>query len=335
MKAMNLYTHLTIDEREQLFLLHYQGNSIRMIAKVLKRNPSTISRELARNTEKESYSPSIAQSKYTKRKSNCGRKLLLENTQLKTLIKKLFLNEQWSPEQIAARLKLEKSTHTISFNTIYRAIYRGDFNEKNLSHGHRGAIRKLRHKGKTRHTKTHIEKRGKISVTHTIHERPVEATNRSVLGHWEADTVAGKTGKACLVTLTDRKSRYLMSEKINKKISVHVRDSIIDLLSAVPKNKRKSITPDRGKEFSKHREVTEQLDSIPFYFADPHAPWQRGTNENTNGLLREYFPKAEDLTACSIQYIDTCIEKLNKRPRKCLGWKTPYELFFNKVLRLI
>ena len=292
MKAMNLYTHLTIDEREQLFLLHYQGDSIRMIAKVLKRNPSTISRELARNTEKESYSPTIAQSKYTKRKSNCGRKLLLENTQLKTLIKKLFLNEQWSPEQIAARLKLEKSAHTISFNTIYRAIYRGDFNEKNLSHGHRGAIRKLRHKGKTRHTKTHIENRGKISVTHTIHERPVEATNRSVLGHWEADTVAGKIGKACLVTLTDRKSRYLMSEKINKKISVHVRDSIIDLLSAVPKNKRKSITPDRGKEFSKHREVTEQLDSIPFYFADPHAPWQRGTNENTNGLLREYFPKS-------------------------------------------
>ena len=128
---MNLYTHLTIDEREQLFLLHYQGNSIRMIAEVLKRNPSTISRELARNTEKESYSPTIAQSKYTKRKSNCGRKLLLENTQLKTLIKKQFLNEQWSPEQIAARLKLEKSAYTISFNTIYRAIYRGDFNEKN------------------------------------------------------------------------------------------------------------------------------------------------------------------------------------------------------------
>lgn len=335
MKAMNLYTHLTIDEREQLFLLHYQGHSIRIIAEVLKRNPSTISRELARNTEKESYSPTIAQSRYAKRKSNCGRKLLLENTQLKTLIKKQFLNEQWSPEQIAARLKLEKSAYTISFNTIYRAIYRGDFNEKKGSHGHRGAIRKLRHKGKTRHTKTHIEKRGKISVTHTIHERPVEATNRSVLGHWEADTVAGKTGKACLVTLTDRKSRYLLSEKINKKISVHVRDSIIDLLSAVPKNKRKSITPDRGKEFSKHGEVTEQLNSIPFYFADPHAPWQRGTNENTNGLLREYFPKTEDLTACSKPYMDTCIEKLNKRPRKCLGWKTPYELFFHRVLHLI
>ena len=100
--------------------------------------------------------------------------------------------------RFAARLKLEKSPHAISYNTIYRAIYRGDFNENNLSRGHRGAIRKLRHKGKTRHTKNHIEKRGKISVTHTIHERPAEANHRTVIGHWEADTVAGKTGKACL-----------------------------------------------------------------------------------------------------------------------------------------
>ena len=332
---MSLYTHLTISEREQIFLLHNQGESIREIAIALKRSPSTISRELARNTEKEGYSPTVAQTKYTTRKSSCGRKLLLDNPQLKALVKKLFLNEQWSPEQIAARLKIEESSYIISFNTIYRAIYRGDFNEKNLSHGHRGAIRKLRHKGKTRHTKKHIEKRGKISITHTIHERPNEANNRSVVGHWEADTVAGKTGKACLVTLTDRKSRYLMAEKIEKKQAGFVRDSMIELLSSVSKNKRKSITPDRGKEFSKHREVTNQLASIPFYFADPHAPWQRGTNENTNGLLREYFPKTEDMSSCSKQYVDACIEKLNKRPRKCLGWKTPYELFFGKVLRLI
>lgn len=332
---MSLYTHLTTDEREQIFLLSSQGNSIRIIAKHLKRSPSTISRELTRNQENQTYSPSIAQSKYTKRKSNCGRKGLLKNPELKALVKKLFLHEQWSPEQIAARLKLEKSAYTISFNTIYRAIYRGDLNEANLSHGHRGAIRKLRHKGKTRHTKNHIEKRGKISVTHTIHERPAEANNRSTIGHWEADTVAGKTGKACLVTLTDRKTRYLLMEKIEKKMSVHVRDSIIQLLAALPKSKRKSMTPDRGKEFSKHQEVTQQLDNMPFYFADPHAPWQRGTNENTNGLLREYFPKTEDLTVCSTDYITTCIEKLNKRPRKCLGWKTPYELFFGKALRLI
>lgn len=112
-------------------------------------------------------------------------------------------------------------------------------------------------------------------------------------------------------------------------------DSTIHLLAVLPKNKRKSVTSNRGKEFSKHREVTQQLDKIPFYFADPHAPWQRGTNENTNGLLREYFPKTDSLTGCSKDYINTCIEKLNQRPLKRLGWKTPYEHFFGKVLRLI
>ena len=332
---MNLYKHLTIDEREQIFLLFNQGNSIRLIAKKLDRSSSTISRELARNKEQLKYSPSVAQKNYEKRKTNCGRKRLLNNPELKALVKKLFLNEQWSPEQIAHRIQFEKATFTISFNTIYRAVYRGDFNESNLSSGNRGAVRKLRHKGKTRHTKNYIEKRGKISVTHTIHERPTAANNRSTVGHWEADTVAGKTGKACLVTLTDRKTRYLLAEKVEKKISVHVRDSIIHLLADLPKNKRKSITPDRGKEFSKHREVTQCLDKIPFYFAGPHSPWQRGTNENTNGLLREYFPKTADLTGCSKDYIHTCIDKLNKRPRKCLGWKTPHELFFGKVLHLI
>lgn len=332
---MSLYQHLTINEREQIFLLFHQGYSIRLIAKTLKRSPSTISRELARNQEQLSYSPSIAQENYVKRKAKCGRKRLLDNVELKKIIKRLFLKEQWSPEQIAARIQFEKACFKISFPTIYRAIYRGDFNEPNLSHGHRGAVRKLRHKGKTRHTKHHIEKRGKISVTHTIHERPTAANNRLTVGHWEADTVAGKTGKACFVTLTDRKTRYLLAEKIEKKTSVHVRDAVLHLLASLPKNKRKSITPDRGKEFSRHREVTEILDEIPFYFADPHAPWQGGTNENTNGLLREYFPKTEDLTNHSTDYIEACIEKLNKRPRKCLGWKTPYEFFFGKMLRLI
>ncbi|MBQ0139675.1 MAG: IS30 family transposase [Kurthia sp.] len=332
---MNLYTHLTINERERIFLLINQGQSIRQVAYLLKRNPSTISRELKRNCMEKTYSPSAAQATYQKRKWSCGRKLLLANPQLKKLIKKLFLKNQWSPEQISARLKMEGFSFRISYTTIYRAIYRGDFNEKGLSSGNRGAIRKLRHKGKTRHTKNHIEKRGKISITQTIHERPLEANNRTTIGHWEADTVLGKTGRACLVTLTDRKSRYLLAGKVEKKLSVLVRDTITELLLSVSKNKRKSITPDRGKEFSKHKEVTEKLDSIPFYFADPHAPWQRGTNENTNGLLREYFPKTEDMTDCSPTYIDKCIEKLNKRPRKCLEWKSPYEIFFNKVLRLI
>lgn len=193
---MSLYIYLTTDEREQIFLLSHQGNSIRSIARTLERSPSTISRELNRNKEQSTYSPSADQEKYAKRKANCGQKRLLNNPELKAIVKNLFLNEQWSPEQIANRIQFEKSTFTIIFNTIYRAVYRGDFNESNLSSIHRGAVRKLRHKGKSRHTKNHIEKRGKISVTHTIHKRPVAVNNRSTVGHWEADTVVGKTGKA-------------------------------------------------------------------------------------------------------------------------------------------
>ena len=128
---------------------------------------------------------------------------------LSNTVKHLFLDYQWSPEEIEGRLRLEYGKTVVSYQTIYRAIYRGHFEDNSLSHGARGVIRKLRHRGKTRHTKGHVENRGKISISHTIHERPEEANNRTRIGDWEADTVAGKTGKACLVTLTDRYSRFL------------------------------------------------------------------------------------------------------------------------------
>ncbi|MGL9970439.1 transposase [Enterococcus sp. DIV1420a] len=184
-------------------------------------------------------------------------------------------------------------------------------------------------------TKKHVEKRGKIQISNTIHERPASDNNRSEIGHWEADTVAGKTGGSCLVTLTDRKSRYLLGGKIEKKLSLLVRDKIIQLLSSISSNKVKTITPDRGKEFSKHSEVTKTLNNIQFYFPDPHAPWQRGTNENTNGLLREYSPKNKDMDTVPDSYIEQIILKLNLRPKKCLNWKTPYEVFFDETLHLI
>ncbi len=243
-----------------------------------------------------------------------------------------FLEEQWSPEEIQGRLILEKAKFKISYATIYRAIYDGMFNEPNLSHGNRGAIRKLRHRGKSRHTKDYVEKRGKIQISHEIDERPEAANKRSRLGDWEGDTVAGVTGKACLVTLVDRKSRYLVRGKAAIKKADEVNQVIIDSLRGQP---LESITPDRGKEFSKHTKVTEELDEVQFYFPRPHHPWQRGTNENTNGLLREYFPKGKDLTAVEDEYIKQVFDKLNKRPRKCLGFKTPYEIYHDTELHLI
>ena len=174
------------------------------------------------------------------------------------------------------------------------------FDEPHLSSGNRGAIRKLRHRGKSRHTKGYVERRGQIVISHDIDERPAVANERSRLGDWEGDTVAGITGKACLVTLVDRKSRFLIRGKASEKKAEHVNKVMIGSLKGQP---CETITPDRGKEFAKHTVVTEALEKVQFYFPKPHHPWQRGTNENTNGLLREYFPKGRDLTDVSEAYI--------------------------------
>lgn len=332
---MSHYKHISMEEREKILVLHAEKQSLRNIGKILGRSSSTVSRELKRNRlSSKRYSAFKAEQKYRRRRRNCKRHKLLENNELKNLVSKLFLEQQWSPEEISNRLKYENNSYHISYSTIYRGIYAGMLDEPNLSRGNRGAIRKLRHRGKPRRRKGEIEKRGKISISKTIHQRPKEACNRQVIGHWEVDTVAGKTGSACLVTITDMCSRYLLSEKIGKKKSQLVASKMISLLSNIPSDYLKSLTPDRGKEFSKHALVSSALGNVQFYFADPHSPWQRGTNENTNGLIREYLPKSFDIALCSDDNISTYVDKLNTRPRKCLGWKTPYEVFFDKVLHL-
>lgn len=334
---MSHYHHLSISERERLLVLRTEGKSLRAIAREIGRSVSTVSREVKRNRLPDCrYSAVAAHSEYRKRRQKCRRHKLLENTELKNIVAHLFLEQQWSPEQIACRLVYENSPFKISFPTIYRAIYAGllDTPKQRRSNGNRGAIRKLRHKGKARRRKGSVETRGKIVISNRIQERPKEADSRQIIGHWEADTVAGKTGSACLVTITDRCSRYLLAGKVIKKYSALVAEKMITLLSALPKEKRRSITPDRGKEFSRHSDVTKATDDLQFYFPDPHAPWQRGTNENTNGLIREYLPKSFDIALSSDSDIAEFVDKLNNRPRKCLGWKTPHEVFFAKVLHL-
>lgn len=334
---MSHYRHLSINEREKILILRTEGKSLRAIAVQIGRNVSTVSREITRNGHSAlGYSAVAAESKYRNQRKRCKREKLLSNVKLREVIRRLFLEEQWSPEQIANRLVQENSIYRISYATIYRAIYAGMFDttEQRRSEGNRGAIRKLRHRGKTRRRKGTVETRGKIVISNRIQERPQEADDRLVIGHWEADTVAGKTGSACLVTITDRCSRYLLAGRVSKKLSELVTSEMIALLSGIPKEKRRTITPDRGKEFSKHSSVTDTLDGLPFYFPDPHAPWQRGTNENTNGLPREYLPKSFDISMPSDCDSIAFINKLNFRPRKCLGWKTPHEVFFNQLLHL-
>lgn len=330
---MSQYKHLTLYEREKIHFFCAKGYSQAKIAAELGRSKSTVSRELRRNSPEGEYLPARAQEQYSQRRRKCHRKKLLENTELYELVKDKFLNFQWSPEQIAGRLRLEKSAYRISFNTIYRAIYAGMFDtpEQRRSPGNRGAKRKLRHKGKPRRGKGYQENRGRLQISYSITERPKAANNRERLGDWEADTVAGKLGGACLLTLVDRKSRYLICRKLSRKGSQELAAAMVSALQEQP---RSSVTPDRGREFLCHEWVTKELDGLPFYFALPHHPWERGTNENTNGLLREYFPKGHDLTDISIAEIQAVEDKLNFRPRKMFGFKTPAEIHFPIVLHL-
>ena len=259
----------------------------------------------------------------------CGRKRKLDCKILQSIVESK-INLQWSPEEIDFRLRRERRQTVVSYNTIYRSIYREEFNV-----GNRLGSRKLRGKGMKRKTKDHVETRGKISISHTIHNRPVEANERLELGHIEVDTVEGSKGKACVVTLADRVSRYLWIGKVDAKKTQFVIDKMIELLSPLGEEYCKTVTADRGKEFSHHQRLTDALDGVPVYFADPHSPWQRGTNENTNGLLREYMPKGFDITDTSESTIQTWANLLNHRPRKCLNWRTPYEVMFEQEVSLI
>lgn len=333
--TMSHYKHLTLSERELILYFLVKGFSISKIALKIGRSKSTISRELKRNSEQSMYLPIKAQEKYQLRRGGCKPRKKLENKAIFDYVNDKFLNHQWSPEQISGRLRLEKADFYVSYTTIYRAIYTGMFDTKQQhnSRGNRGAIRKLRHRGKSRHTKNYEEKRGKLQISYLITERPKDADQRVRIGDWEADTILGQTGKekACLVTLVDRKSRFLIAGKAKSKKAACVGEVMINALKNQPCY---SITPDRGKEFALHAQVSDVLEKVRFYFPYPHQPWQRGTNENTNGLLREYFPKGQDFTIMSEEYIQSKVDEMNKRPRKCLGYRTPYEIYYSEVLHL-
>lgn len=330
---MSHYKHLTRIEREKLLFYLAKGYSITGIAKELGRNKSTISRELKRNCGRGKYLPSKAEARYEKQRKKCRRKKLLDNAELRELVRDKFLNHHWSPEQIAERLKQEKSSYRISLRTIYRGIYSGVFDTaaQRRSGGNRGARRSLRHKGKPRHSKGRQDRRGKMDIQYDIRQRPEAANMRTRLGDWEADTVIGKQGGACLLTLVDRKSRYLICRKMERKGSEEMVKAMVAALQGHPVQ---TITPDRGKEFFRHAQITQELHGVQFYFALPHHPWQRGTNENTNGLLREFFPKGLDLANITPEAIQAVENELNHRPRKSLGFKTPFEVHFPSSLHL-
>ena len=244
---MNHYNHLTILERENIFRFFGQGISIRMISEKLGRAPSTISRELRRNRRNIGYSPSRAQIRYERQRGNCGRKLILADERTLQKVRRLIQQKLWSPEQIDRRLKLEENPLRISYATIYRAIEKGILTHpEDGKLGQRGFKIYLRHKGKPR-VKRGTEKRGNIIISHELSERPLEASERSRIGDWEADTVLGKMNSSCLVTLVDRKTRMTLCAKVAGKRKAPVAEAMIRMPSSFPVELVKTIGHSTGQ----------------------------------------------------------------------------------------
>lgn len=315
---MSHYTHFTIEEREKSMVMLAGGASMRAIARVLGRSPSTVSRELRRNANKDgSYSASAASRRYKIRRKACHKKAILtDESDLRTyVIEKL--NENWSPEQISGRAEEEKRPFSISYNTIYRSIEKGVIPKKMRSH--------LRLKHTKNRKRRSNDNRGKIAGTVSIHDRPKEVETREDLGHWESDTVLGKRYTGCIGTHVERKTGFLIAFRIpDRRDDVFTKETIKSFLSLQDQLK-KSFTVDNGVEFLSHKLLAKET-GMAVYFCDPYSPWQRGTNENTNNLLRQYFPKGSSFSDMNDEDLARVVDQINNRPRKRFGFKTPNEV---------
>ncbi|CAK1229503.1 IS30 family (Tra8) [Fructobacillus fructosus] len=328
---MNQCCHLTSFERGRIELLHHQGRSLREIAKTIHRSPSTISRELRRGRVDDGYQAEKAQALYHTKRKRSVRQRILSNPTLRNIVINFIQVYHWSPEQIAAYLSLNHN-YKISYPTIYRAIYLDNLGQKLKDH-QRGIACSLRHRGKTRRRKEAQERRGRMQMPNSIHDRPIEAERRLRIGDWELDTVFGKTGGQVLMTLVDRATRRLLLGRAESKKSEDVQRTIDQLLSTLSTKELYTITPDRGKEFSKHAQIFQRY-PVTFYFPDAHAPWQRGSNEKINGLIREYCPKNKDIRDDTDADLNEMVDQINNRPRKIFGWQSSNQIYQEKLFHL-
>ena len=314
------YTHLTPFERGTVEFLYRAHCSIRHIAEELNRSASTISRELKKNVNaRGKYHAVQAQQRYLAKRKKCVKPHKLDVNEYLLDYVERNLKEQWSPDEIAKTLRHDypwNRTMRISHETIYTFIYRekraGGELFKHLRQAHRTRRRRGNKKGK----------RGQIKDRVSINLRPKGASNRSRNGHWEGDTVIGKNHQGGLVTLNERRLGFLLAAPIaNRKVET-VNRAIIECFFHIPKRLRRTLTLDNGMEFAGFKDIQDAL-GLDIYFADPYSPWQRGSNENLNGLIRQYLPKGTDLTTLTQAYLNTITQKLNNRPRKRLNYQTP------------
>lgn len=316
---------LSLCEREEISRGMVAGHSIRSIAARLGRAPSTVSRELCRNGGYGRYRAAAAD------KRAWGQALRPKACKLATyprlrqiVVRKLRGN--WSPEQIAGWLKRtypDDEAYQVSHETIYRSLFvqaRGALKKELIEH-----LRSRRSIRRSRHATAKADQRGRIPDAVSIRERPASVEDRAVPGHWEGDLISGSSNSH-MVTLVERHSRYVMLAKVAKRDTQSVVTALIEQARELPVELYKSLTWDRGKELSDHKRFTLATD-IAVYFCDPQSPWQRGSNENTNRLLRQYFPKGTDLSDHSQARLNEVARELNERPRKTLDYETPAERF--------
>jgi IS30 family transposase len=325
-KAAMGYNHLNIDERENILKMKSEGKNSPEIADYLGRNKGTISRELSRNTSSTGeYKPHLAQRYYSKRRAESKQPYRLEqNGRLRQRVRNK-LKKYHSPGQISGRLEIDYPDDTkmrISPLTVYSWVKRdkadgGDL-YKLLRQGHR----------KRRKKSGGDDKRGQIPDRRPISERPGVVDKRDRFGDWEGDSVSGKGHGSFVATHVERKSRYLLSGKMKDKSAGSMNETTQRLFRKIPKSKRHTLTVDNGKEFAGFKEM-EKMVGLCCYFADPYSSYQRGTNENTNGLLRQFFPKGTDFKKVSDVGLDKAVALINNRPRKCLNYRTPNEVLWS------
>lgn len=308
------------EERDKIALLLAEGKSFRQIANKLSRSVSSISEEVKRNSVNGVYSSISAQSLSQRRNISSRRANPLKNLKVYSYVVEK-LRSGWSPEQIAGRLKKDNKGNTvICHETIYRYIYSEQGKEKNLSE----YLARHHYRRRKWHTR-HLYHRG-IQERVSIRLRPKEVNKRRSFGHWEGDVVEGKNHQRSIQTILERKTRYYQATIIEKIDSEYGFKAQYELLSQFPKHARKTLTLDNGKENYNHHKLTRTL-GMKTYFCDPYCSWQRGSNENHNGILRRYIPKKTDLTDLYQGELDAIIEEINNRPRKCLNYETPKEAF--------
>lgn len=310
------YHQITQEERYQIYALKKEGLSQTAIAKNLSRDKGTISRELKRNKGLKGYRPKQAEEKAKDREKRKPKRKRLNEKNTGYIKEKI--KQYWSPEQISGRMVLD-GFGSISHETIYQYLLEDKKDGGEL-------YKYLRHKNKP-YKKRYgsSDKRGEIPNKRSIEDRPSIVEEKNRIGDWEIDLIIGKNHKQALVTVVDRKSKFTLIQKVSSKKSEEVKNALISMMEIV-KDNTLTITADNGKEFAKHEAIAKALDS-DFYFCHPYSSWERGLNENTNGLIRQFFPKGSEFISITDEQVLAVQNNLNFRPRKTLGFKTPNEIF--------